>query len=144
MTTARELLDKKGRKVWSIHPNATVFEAIAKMAENDVGSLVVMDGNRLVGIVTERHYTRNVILKGKTSLATPVADIMERHVVFARPEQSIEQCMVLMTAKRVRHLPVLAGEDLLGIISIGDLVNNIIGDQKFIIDQLENYIHGLR
>jgi len=142
MTTVRQLLDQKGRKILSIHPDATVFDAVAKMAEKDVGSLVVMDGDELVGIITERHYARNVVLKGKTSPATPVRDIMERHVIIARPEQSIEQCMALMSEKRVRHLPVLEGEKPIGIVSIGDLVKSIIGDQKFTIDQLEHYIRG--
>ena len=142
MTTVRQLLDQKGSKIWSIHPDATVFDAIAKMAEKDIGSMVVMDGDELVGLITESHYARNVVLKGKASPATPVRDIMERHVVIARPEQSVDQCMALMTEKRVRHLPVLEGEKPIGIISIGDLVKSIIGDQKFTIDQLEHYIHG--
>ena len=142
MTTVRQLLDQKGRKIWSIHPDATVFDAIAKMAEKDIGSLVVMDRDELVGIITERHYSRNVVLKGKTSPTTPVRDIMERHVVVARPEQSVDQCMVLMSEKRVRHLPVFEGKKPIGIVSIGDLVKSIIGDQKFTIDQLEHYIHG--
>src|SRR5512136_1340145 len=93
MTTVRQLLDQKGRKIWSIHPDVTVFDAVAKMAEKDVGSLVVMDGNELVGIITERHYARNVVLKGKTSPAVPVRDIMERHIIIVRPEQSVEECM---------------------------------------------------
>ena len=91
MTTVRQLLDQKGSKIWSIHPDATVFDAIAKMAEKDIGSLAVMDGDELVGIITERHYARNVVLKGKSSPATPVRDIMERHVVIARPEQSVDK-----------------------------------------------------
>jgi CBS domain-containing protein len=142
MTTVRQLLDQKGRKIWSIHSDATVFDAIAKMAEKDVGSLIVTERDELVGIITERHYARNVVLKGKTSPAIPVRDIMERRVVIARPEQTVEQCMALMSEKRVRHLPVLEGEKPIGIISIGDLVKSIIGDQKFMIDQLEHYIHG--
>ena len=142
MTTVRQLLDQKGRKIWSIHPDATVFDAMAEMAEQDIGSLVVMDGDELVGIITERHYARNVVLKGKTSPATPVRDIMERHVIIARPEQSVEQCMALISEKRVRHLPVLEGEKPIGMVSIGDLVKSIVGDQKFMIDQLEHYIHG--
>jgi CBS domain-containing protein len=142
MTTVRQLLDQKGRTILSIHPDATVFEAVAKMAEKDVGSLTVMEGDKLVGIITERHYARNVVLKGKTSPAIPVREIMERHVVIARPEQSVEECMALMSEKHVRHLPVLEGEKPVGIVSIGDLVKNIIGDQKFVIDQLEHYIHG--
>jgi CBS domain-containing protein len=142
MTAVRQLLDQKGRKIWSIHPDATVFDAVAEMAEKDIGSLAVMDGDKLVGIITERHYARNVVLKGKTSPATPVRDIMESRVIIARPEQSVDQCMALMSEKRVRHLPVLEGEKPIGIISIGDLVKSIIGDQKFMIDQLEHYIHG--
>jgi CBS domain-containing protein len=144
MTTVRQLLDEKGRNIWSIHPDATVFDAVAKMAEKDIGSLVVMEGEELVGIITERHYARNVILKGKTSPATPVRDIMERHVVIAQPEQSVDQCMAVMSEERVRHLPVLEGKKPVGIVSIGDLVKCIIGDQKFTIIQLEQYIHGER
>jgi CBS domain-containing protein len=142
MTTVRHLLDHKGYKIWSIQPDATVFDAIAKMAEKDIGSLVVMDGDELVGIITERNYARDIVLKGKTSPATPVRDIMEKHVIIARPEQSVEQCMAIMTKKRVRHLPVCDGKKPIGIVSIGDLVKSIIGDQKFTIDQLEHYIHG--
>lgn len=142
MTTVRQLLDQKGRKIWSIHPDATVFDAVAKMAEKDVGSLVVMDGDELVGIITERHYARNVVLKGKASPAMPVREIMERHVIIARSEESVEQCMAVMTEKRIRHLPVFEGEKPIGIVSIGDLVKSIIGDQKFTIDQLEHYVRG--
>jgi len=140
MTTVRQLLDQKGGNTWSIHPDATVFDAVAKMAEKDIGSLVVMEGDEFVGIITERHYARNVVLKGKTSPATAVRDIMERRFVIARPEQSVDQCMALMTEKRVRHLPVFEGKKLIGIVSIGDLVKSTIGDQKFLIDQLEHYI----
>jgi CBS domain-containing protein len=103
-----------------------------------------MEGEELVGIITERHYARNVVLKGKTSPATPVRDIMERHVVIAQPEQSVDQCMAVMSEERVRHLPVLEGKKPIGIVSIGDLVKSIIGDQKFTIIQLEQYIHGER
>ena len=142
MTTVQQLLDQKGRNTWSIHPDSTVLDAIAKMAEKDIGSLVVMEGNEFVGIITERHYARNVVLKGKTSPATPVRDIMETHVVVVRPEQSVDQCMALMSEERVRHLPVFDGKKLIGIVSIGDLVKSIIGDQKFVIDQLTHYIHG--
>jgi CBS domain-containing protein len=140
--TVRQLLNQNPRPVCSIHPGGTVFDAIAKMAEFDVGSLVVMDGEKLVGIITERHYARNVVLKGKTSPNTSVRDIMERRVICARPEQTVEQCMALMSEKRVRHLPVLEGKKMIGIVSIGDLVKSIIGDQSFIIEQLEHYIHG--
>ena len=142
MTTVRQLLDQKGMKIWSIHSDTTVFDAVAEMAEKDIGSLIVMDGDKLVGIITERHYARNVVLKGKSSPATPVRDIMERHVIIARPEQSVEQCMALISERRVRHLPVLEGEKLIGMVSIGDLVKSMVGDQKFMIDQLQHYIHG--
>jgi CBS domain-containing protein len=142
MTMVRQVLDQKGKNVWSIHPDATVFDAVAKMAEKDIGSLVVVEGDKLVGIITERHYARNVVLKGKTSPATRVRDIMERHVVIAYPEQSVDQCMALMSEKHVRHLPVFEGEKPIGIVSIGDLVKSKIGDQEFVIDQLEHYIHG--
>jgi CBS domain-containing protein len=142
MITIRQLLDQKGGDVVSIHPDATVFDAVAKMAENDIGSLVVIDREGLAGIITERHYARNVVLKGKTSPATPVREIMEKKVITVRPEQFVEECMALMTEKRVRHLPVMEGGKLAGIISIGDLVKSIISDQRFVIDQLEHYIHG--
>jgi len=137
-----QLLDRKGGKVCSIHPDATVFDAVAKMADNDIGSLIVMDSDALVGIITERHYARNVILKGRTSPATLVQEIMERKVITVRPEQTVEECMVLMTDKRVRHLPVTEGGKITGIVSIGDLVKSIIDEQKFVIDQLNHYIRG--
>jgi CBS domain-containing protein len=142
MTTVRQLLDQKGKAVWSIGPDATVFDAVAKMAEKDVGSLLVMDGDKLVGIITERHYARKVVLKGKTSPTIPVRDIMESEVMVALPEQSVEECMAIMTDKHVRHLPVVQGDKPIGILSIGDLVKSIISDQKFVIDQLEHFIHG--
>jgi CBS domain-containing protein len=144
MTTIRQLLDQKGSNIWSTHPDATVFDAIAKMAEKDIGSLVVMEGEELVGIITERHYARNVVLKGKTSPATPVRDIMERHVAIAQSGQTVDECMAVMSEERVRHLPVVEGKKPIGIVSIGDLVKSIIGDQKFVIVQLEQYIHGDR
>jgi CBS domain-containing protein len=140
--TVRYLLEQKGRDVWTIGPDATVFDALAMMAEKDVGSLIVMDDEKLVGIITERHYSRNVILEGKTSSTTLVSDIMERDVIHVRPEHSVELCMALMTEKRVRHLPVLEGRKVVGVVSIGDLLKSIISKQKFVIDELERYIHG--
>ena len=140
--TVKHLLEQKGQNLWTIDPDATVLDALAKMAEKDIGSLVVMDGEELIGIITERHYSRNVILKGKRSPTTLVRDIMERNVVHVRPEQSVEQCMVLMTDKRVRHLPVLEDKKVIGIVSIGDLLKSIISKQKFVIDELEHYIRG--
>jgi CBS domain-containing protein len=142
MTTARQLLDQKGKTIWSIEPDATVFDAVAKMAEKNVGSLLVMDDDKLIGIITERHYARKVVLKGKTSPTIPVRDIMESEIIAVLPEQSVEQCMAIMTEKRVRHLPVVQGDKPIGIVSIGDLVKSIISDQKFIIDQLVHFIHG--
>lgn len=140
--TVKHLLERKGRDVWAIDPDATVLDAVAKMAEKDIGSLVVMDGEELIGIITERHYARNIILKGKTSVTTRVRDIMEKNVIHVRPEQSVERCMALMTEKRVRHLPVLEGKKVIGIISIGDLLKAIISKQQYFIDELEHYIHG--
>jgi CBS domain-containing protein len=141
MTTIKQLLDHKGREVFAIPPDATVYDAIKKMADSDVGSLVVIDNGNLVGILTERHYARNVVLKGRTSPTTPVQAIMETNVVYAKPEQSVEECMAVMTDKKVRHLPVVQDGSLVGIISIGDLVQAIISHQKFTIEQLEFYIH---
>ena len=142
MTTIRQLLDKKGHEVFSVGPEETVYDAIKKMAEKNVGSLVVMEGNQLIGIITERHYARNVVLKGRASPATKVRDIMETKVVYARPDQSVEECMAIMTEKIVRHLPVIEQGNVVGMISIGDLVKDIISGQKFIIEQLVHFIHG--
>jgi len=142
MATIRQLLDEKGREVLSVGPDDTVFDAIKTMADNNVGSLVVLEGEKLVGIVTERHYARNVFLKGRSSPNTTIRQIMSTRVVCARPEQSVEECMAVMTDKAVRHLPVLDHKHVIGIISIGDLVKNIIRDQKFSIEQLEHYISG--
>jgi CBS domain-containing protein len=140
MTTIRQLLDQKGRNAWSVRPDATVPDAVAEMANRNVGSLVVMDGTAFVGMLTER----DVLRKAALLAATLVRDIMETRVLVARPEYSVEQCMALMTEKRVRHLPVFEEGDLIGIISIGDLVKSVIADQKFVIDQMEHYIHGHR
>jgi CBS domain-containing protein len=140
--TIKHLLELKGQHVWTIAPNATVLDAVREMADKSIGSLVVMDDEKLVGIITERHYARNVILKGKTSPTTLVKDIMERNVVHVGAEQSVELCMALMTEKRVRHLPVVEGTKVIGIISIGDLLKFVISKREFAIDQLEHYIQG--
>jgi CBS domain-containing protein len=140
--TVKHLLEQKSQSLWTIDPDATVLDALAKMAEKDIGSLLVMDGEKLIGIITERHYSRNVVLKGKRSPTTLVSDIMERNVVHVRPEQSVELCMALMTDKRVRHLPVLEDNRAIGIVSIGDILKSIISKQKFVIDELEHYIRG--
>src|SRR5262249_25689876 len=123
-------------------PDASVFEALKVMAEKNVGALLVIEGERLVGVFSERDYARKVILHGKASKEIPVREIMTAHVLYVRPHQTIEECMALMTDKRVRHLPVLDGEQLIGVISIGDVVKAIIAEQGFIIEQLQNYITG--
>ena len=144
MKTVRELLRNKGDQVYSIGPEATVYEALTLMAEKDVGALLVLDGGNLVGILSERDYARKVILKGKTSRETLVREIMTERPVCIRADQTIEECMALMTNKRVRHLPVLEAGRLIGVISIGDVVKDIISEQEFMIEQLENYITGKR
>jgi len=138
------VLDQKGHDVHFIHPDASVFDALKMMAENNIGSLVVLEDGKLVGIITERHYAREIVLKGRTSPGTLVRDIMSTKVIYARPDQSVQECMAVMTAKAVRHLPVLERGQLVGIVSIGDMVKSVISDQKFIIEQLEHFIHGER
>ncbi len=138
--TVRDVLERKGRQVWSVRPDATVYEALQLMAEKEIGALLVVEGERPVGIFTERDYARQVILKGKASKDTPVRDVMTARVVFVRPEQTVEDCMALMTDKRVRHLPVMEGEHLAGLLSIGDVVKAVISEKQFIIEQLEHYI----
>jgi CBS domain-containing protein len=140
MTTVRQLLDEKGSNVWKITSEANVFDALRLMAEKNVGALLVYDKNKIVGIFSERDYARKVILKGKSSREMSVAEIMTDKVVYIRPSRTIEEAMALMTDKHIRHLPVCEGEDLLGIISIGDVVKVMISDREFIIEQLENYI----
>ena len=142
MATIKQLLDNKGHEISSVGPADTVYDAIKMMAAKEIGSLVVLEEGKLVGIITERHYARNVILKGRSSQETTVGEIMSTRVVCARPEQTVEECMAVMTGKAVRHLPVLENKELVGIVSIGDLVKSIISDQKFIIEQLEHYISG--
>ena len=133
------LARKKVSSVWSIGPNATVIDAIRFMDEKNVGALPVVDNGKLVGIVSERDYTRKVILKGRSSKDTPVSDIMTKNVLTVNPGNSVTECMQIMTEKRVRHLPVLEGADLVGILSIGDVVNWLISAQKAMIDNLERY-----
>lgn len=142
MTTVRLLLNQKGHDVFSVQPDATVFDAIQKMADKNVGALVVLEDDKIVGIFTERHYARNVILEGRSSPKTPVRDIMRTRVIYARPEQTIDECMAVMSERRVRHLPIMEDVRLIGIVSIGDLVKSKIAEQQFIIEQLEHYIAG--
>ncbi len=142
MKTIRQLLKEKGRKIESIGPDETVYEAIKRMADKGIGALVVLEDGKLVGILSERDYARKVILEGKASNDTSVREIMTVPVVCGRENQSVEESMAVLTEKRVRHLPVVEGDELVGIISIGDLVKAIIDDQKFVIEQLEHYIAG--
>jgi CBS domain-containing protein len=142
MKTVRNILDTKGHEVWCIGPENTVFDALRLMAEKEVGSLMVMDGARVAGLISERDYARKIVLLGRTSPNTLVREIMTTHVAYTHLEQPIEECMAVMTEKRIRHLPVMEQGNLVGIISIGDLVKAIIADQKFIIEQLERYITG--
>ncbi|MEI6394802.1 MAG: CBS domain-containing protein [Verrucomicrobiota bacterium] len=142
-STISEILSQKGTTVWSISPNATVFDAIALMAEKNVGALLVTESDKLVGIISERDYTRKVMLKGKTSKATAVKEILSGHVIHVSPAQTVEECMRLMTDHHFRHLPVLDGEKIVGVISIGDLVNWIISAQHSTISQLQTYITGV-
>ena len=138
MTTIRQLLEEKGSDVWAIDPDDSVFNAVTDMADKDVGGLLVMEGDEVVGIITERDYTRNVILKGKTSAETPVREIMTADVIFASPDQTVLDCLDIMTEARVRHLPVKDGDRLVGLVSIGDLVKRIIADQRATIQALQN------
>jgi len=142
MKTVTQLLRTKGQQVLSVAPDIPVFEALEVMADKNVGALLVVEGERLVGVFSERDYARKVILKGKSSKDTPVQEIMSSHVLYVRPEQTIEDCMALMTDKRVRHLPVMEEGRVVGVISIGDVVKAIIAEQEFIIEQLQNYITG--
>jgi len=142
METLRQLLDKKGYEVWSIHPDDSVFDAIKKMADKNIGSLVVLVDDQIVGIITERHYARHVILEGKSSPETPVRDIMTTPVVCTQTDQTIPECMAVMSEKRIRHLPVVDQKLLIGLVSIGDLVESTIADQEFTIEQLIHYIQG--
>ncbi len=143
MNKVSDLLKHKGGDIWSLPPDATVYEAIDQMAQKGVGALLVMEDQRLLGIVSERDYARKVILKGKASRETRVSEIMSHPVLYARPEFTVEQTMALMTDKRVRHLPVMVGEKVVGVISIGDVVRGIIEDREFEIQQLTDYIHGV-
>ncbi|MGH7352083.1 MAG: CBS domain-containing protein [Candidatus Methylomirabilales bacterium] len=144
MKTVRRVLEVKGRQAWSIQPDASVYDGLTLMADKGVGALLVLDGGKLVGIISERDYARKVILKGKSSLETPVRDIMTPKVICVRPEQTIEECMALMTDKHIRHLPVVVGDEVVGVISIGDLVKAVIAEKDFMIKQLEDYITGAR
>lgn len=142
LETVRSILKQKGSQVWSVTPATTVYQAVEMMADKAVGALAVVSNNKIVGIISERDYARKVILKGKSSRETPVGKIMSGTVFTATPDYTVDDCMRIMTAHRIRHLPVVQGEDLVGMISIGDLVKAIISTQAETIDQLTNYIEG--
>ena len=142
MTTVQTLLERKGRAIFSVEPQAAVLDAIRLMAEHHVGALLVMRGAALEGIVSERDYARKVILRGRSSADTPVRDIMSSPVLTVTLDTTVQQCMQLVTDRHVRHLPVLDGTRVVGVISIGDLVKAVIADQQQQIEQLETYIHS--
>jgi CBS domain-containing protein len=142
MHTAKHILKEKGSVVWSVHPTNTVLEALGVMAEHDIGAVLVLDGDKLVGVFTERDYARKVVLAGRSSKDSQVSEIMTSQVICVTPDRSVDECMALMTNKRLRHLPVLDHKRVVGIISIGDLVKATIDDQQFTITQLQSYIAG--
>ena len=143
MTAVADILKSKGHAVvHAIEPDDSVFQALQRMADKGIGALLVMQGDEVVGIVTERDYARKVALNGRSSALTLVRDVMTTSVMFVKPSQTSEECMALMTDNRLRHLPVMEGSRLVGLISIGDLVKDIISEQKFVIDQLAQYISG--
>jgi CBS domain-containing protein len=142
MQTAKDVLDDKGYDIWSVSPDTSVLDALRVMAEKEVGAVLVLDGAKLVGMLTERDYARKVVLAGRASRDSPVRAVMTTSVVCVPPERTIEQCMALMTDKRLRHLPVLDHKHVIGVVSIGDLVKATIADQEFTITQLQSYIAG--
>jgi CBS domain-containing protein len=144
MGFVKELLRTKGSQVWCVSPEATVFEALQEMADKNIGALVVLKDDRIVGIFSERDYARKVILKGKSSREIPVSEIMSTSVTTIEPSETLQACMRLMTDHRIRHLPVVNQEQLVGLISIGDVVKGVISEQQFMIAQLEGYISGSR
>jgi CBS domain-containing protein len=142
MKTVKQLLSAKGTQIYSIRPDAKVYEALEAMAQKDVGALLVTEGSRLVGIISERDYARKVRLHGKWSHDVPVREIMTEDVVTVDPSRTVEECMAIVTRQRVRHLPVCEDDRLVGVISIGDLVKEVIAEQQETIKQLESYIHS--
>lgn len=144
MKSVRHLLDVKGHDVWTIDPDATVYHALERLAEKDIGALVVTEGDALVGVFSERDYARKVALHGRASKETLVRQVMTPDVITVTPDQPIDDCMSLMTEHRIRHLPVLEAGEIIGVISIGDVVKEVIAEQEFQIEQLTNYISGER
>ncbi len=144
MKSIRRLLQEKGADVWAVSPQSSIFDGLKLMAEKNIGALLVLESNELIGIFSERDYARKVVLEGKSSREMTIGEIMTEKVACVRPDQSIQECMELMTEKHIRHLPVLENEELVGVISIGDVVKAVISEQEFIIEQLEGYIAGSR
>ncbi len=144
MKTVSEILRHKGTAVWWVTSETLVYDALALMAEKEIGALLIKEDGGVVGILSERDYARKVILKGRSSLATPVRDIMTRPVVCVHPEQTVDECMALMTSRRIRHLPVILDGEVVGLVSIGDLVKASLDEKDFLIQQLEGYITGGR
>ena len=142
MTTIAQLLKTKGDQIWSVEPKATIFEALEIMSEKEIGALLVMVDGKLTGIFSERDYARKVILKGKSSKETQVGELMTKKVFYIDSQKTINDCMAMMTAKRIRHVPVIEDNQVMGIITIGDVVNQIISEQEVTINHLENYITG--
>jgi len=142
MKSVRQLLEGKGTEVYTVEPDASVYDALGLMAAKEIGALLVVDGDKPVGLISERDYARKVILKGHSSRELRVRDIMTHRVICTRPEETLEECMAVMTDKRIRHLPVLANGKVVGLVSIGDLVKAIIAEQQFVIEQLESYVSG--
>ena len=142
MTTIAQLLNAKGKQIWSVEPKATIFQALEIMSEKGIGALLVMEDGKLKGIFSERDYARKVILKGKSSKETPVGELMTKKVFYIDPQKTTNDCMAMMTAKRIRHLPVIEDNQVMGIVTIGDVVNQIISEQEVTINHLENYITG--
>ena len=142
MKTVEEILNVKGHEVWSVSPHDTVLSALKFAAEKDIGALLVLENSQIVGIASERDYARKIALRGKSSVNTPIKDIMSTKVYYVHPKNTVEECLVLMTNQNIRHLPVLENEKLVGIISIGDVVKAVIDEQANTIDQLSDYISG--
>lgn len=142
MKTVEDILKEKGREVWVISPHATILKALGLMAEKDVGALVVVEDDQIIGIISERDYARKIALRGKSSVNTPVKEIMTNKVYYVSRKATIQECLVLMTQQSIRHLPVIDNEKLVGIITIGDVVKAIIGEQETTITQLSDYITG--
>jgi CBS domain-containing protein len=142
MKTVFDILQRKGREIWSVKPNDSIYDALKLMDEKNIGAVLVREAGQLVGIFSERDYARKVVLQGRSSRETPVKEAMTNRIACVRSDQKIEECMALMTDKHIRHLPVIENNQLNGIISIGDVVQAKISEQEFIIKQLENYITG--